>query len=249
MTTPTPDTDDWQERLKRDGYALFPGLCPPPLIAAARAAIDADLAANFDPARQVEYDNISYCPDIRTAPPLMALLLESGIVARIDEAIGFDRLGYSHAQIALRHPGAMPGPEPVGPPHIDGVPSGLNGVPDDVLVSNFTCLVGVYLSAAPDEFCGNFVVWPGSHLVLEQQFRQQGLEVLRRNFAELPLGRPVQLLTAPGDVVLCHYQLAHSWVANAAAATRCAIYFRLWFNDIDDYRFELLSDIWRGWRI
>lgn len=241
--------EDWRTRLKRDGYALFPRLCPNVLVDAARAAIDANLAANFDPQRQVEYDNISYCPEIRGAPELMALLLESGIVAKLEQAIGFDRLDYSQAQIALRHPGVMPGRERVGPPHIDGVPSGLNGVPDDVIVSNFTCLVGVHLSAAPEEFCGNFVVWPGSHLVLERQFRRYGLEVLRRDFAEMPLGEPVQLLTAPGDVVLCHYQLAHSWVANRAATTRCAIYFRLWFKDIEDYRFELLSDIWRGWRI
>jgi hypothetical protein len=32
-------------------------------------------------------------------------------------------------------------------------------------------------------------------------------------------------------------------------AGRYAIYFRLWFNAIDDYRLELLTDIWRGWRI
>ena len=249
MQTPTTITQAWQAQLKRDGYAHFPLLCPAPLVAAARDAIDRDLAENFDPARQIEYDHRSYCPDLRGAPPLMALLFESGIVAKLDEVLGFDRLQYSHAQIALRRPGAMPGPSPLEPPHIDGLPTPHNGVAADVLVSNFTALVGVYLSAAPCEFAGNFVVWPGSHHGLERHFRTHGLEGLRQGMPDIPLGEPVQLLTEPGDVVLCHYQLAHSWVANLTDSDRYAIYFRLWFQDIDAYRFELMTDIWRGWRI
>src|SRR6516162_5004209 len=31
---------DWRGRLRRDGYAQFPNLCPAPLVWAARAAID-----------------------------------------------------------------------------------------------------------------------------------------------------------------------------------------------------------------
>ncbi len=239
----------WRTRLKRDGYVVFPKLCPQSLVAAARAAIDRDLAENFDPARQVEYDHQSYCPDLRGAPLLMALLLDSGISAKIDEVLGFGRLGYSHAQIALRRPGATPGAAPLGPPHIDGLPTPHNGVPADVLVSNFTALVGVYLSAAPCEFSGNFAVWPGSHQILERHFRECGLEGLRQGMPEIPLGEPRQLMAEPGDVVLCHYQLAHSWVANHTDSNRYAIYFRLWFRDIDAHRFELLTDIWRGWRI
>jgi hypothetical protein len=54
------------------------------------------------PGRQVEYDNRSYCPDLRGTVPIMALLLDSGIIAKLDEVIGFDRLGYDGGQIALR---------------------------------------------------------------------------------------------------------------------------------------------------
>src|SRR5260370_37015877 len=114
--------EDWHGRLKRDGYACFPRLCPEALVAAARAAIDADLAANFDPARQVEYDHRSYCPDIRSAPPLMALLHESGITAKIDEVLGFDRPDYNPAQIALRKAGVARRKMPLEP-HIDGMPT------------------------------------------------------------------------------------------------------------------------------
>jgi hypothetical protein len=92
MATEAAAEANWRGRLRRDGYAQFPNLCPAPLVRAARAAIDQDLATNFDPKRQVEYDHQSYCPALQRAPVLMALLTESGIAAKLDEAIGFDRV-------------------------------------------------------------------------------------------------------------------------------------------------------------
>ena len=46
---PDPRNDAWQLRLRHDGYAHFRGLCPAALIAAARAAIDADLSHQLRP--------------------------------------------------------------------------------------------------------------------------------------------------------------------------------------------------------
>jgi hypothetical protein len=247
MVEPRPD-DDWQLRLKRDGYAQFRGLCPPALVTAARTAIDADLAANYDPARQIEYDHQSYCPALRQAPVLMALLRESGITAPLDAAIGFDRLGYHHAQIALRRAHNAPTAEPPDP-HIDGLYSPHNGVPADVLVLNFTALVGVYLSPTRQKFAGNFTVWPGSHYVLERHFREHGPDALRDGMPGIPLGDPVQLMTEAGDVVLCHYQMAHTAAVNLSDSDRYAVYFRLWFTDIDERRWDLMTNIWDGWRI
>jgi hypothetical protein len=240
--------DDWQTRLKRDGYAHFPRLCPDALVAAARAAIDADLAANYDPARQIEYDNQSYCPVLRRAPVLLALLSDSGIAAKLDDVVASDRLRFDNAQIALRR--AHNAPRPVPPePHIDGLYSPYNGVPPDVLVLNFTVLVGVYLSPTRQEFAGNFTVWPGSHHVLERHFREHGPAALRDGMPQIPLGDPVQLLTEPGDVVLCHYQLAHTAAVNVSDSDRYAVYFRLWFEDIEERRWDYMTDIWGGWRI
>lgn len=241
--------EDWRVRLRRDGYAVFPRLCPEALVAAARAAIDRDLAANYDPKRQIEYDHISSCPDLRRARVLMALLLKSGIREKLDEAIGFRRLAYDpRAQVALRRARNAAAPRPPEA-HIDGLPTPHNGVPADVLVLNFTALVGVFLSPVHRDFSGNFTVWPGSHHILERHFREHGPEALRNGMPAVPLGEPVQLRAAPGDVVLCHYQIAHAAADNLSDTDRYAIYFRLWLKDIDQRRWDLMTNIWRGWRI
>ena len=178
----------------------------------------------------------------------MALLLDSGITAKLDEAIGFDRLGYDRGQIALRKAGNASKPHPPEP-HVDGLPTPFNGVPASVLVSNFTALVGIYLSPVRTEFSGNFTVWPGSHHILESHCREHGPEALRNGMPCIPFGAPVQLMTEPGDVVLCHYELAHAAAVNLSAVDRYAVYFRLWLKDIDERRWHLMTHIWDGWRI
>ena len=238
--------DAWREQLRRDGYVLFRGIAGDDRVRAARAAIDHDLATNFDPARQVEYDNRSFCPDIRDAPPIMSLLQDTPIRMVLDAAIGWTRLGHGTGQIALRR--ARNAAAPCAPePHIDGIPTPYNGLPQDVLVSNFTVLVGVYLSPVTRPFAGNFTVWPGSHHLLEQHFREHGPAALRDGMPRIALGDPVQLMVETGDAVLCHYQLAHGAAVNLSDHDRYAVYFRLWLTDIESRRWHLMTHIWDGW--
>jgi len=79
---------DWRIHLHRDGYVMFSGLCPQPIVRAARAAIDQDLTTNYDAHRQLEYDNRSYCPRLRGTAELLSLLLDSGITAKLNEVLG-----------------------------------------------------------------------------------------------------------------------------------------------------------------
>jgi hypothetical protein len=240
--------EDWRDRLRRDGYIHFPGLCPETVVSAARRAIDHDLLINYDPERQIEYDHRSYCPALRGTPPIVALLLESGITAKLDEVIGFRRLGYDGGQIALRKAGNASEAEPPEP-HIDGIPTPFNGVPANVLVSNFTALIGVYLSPVRTEFSGNFTVWPGSHHILEAHCRQHGRKAFRNGMPQIPLGTPVQLMTDPGDVVLCHYELAHAAAVNLSVMDRYAVYFRLWLSGMGRRRWHFMTHIWDRWLI
>ena len=81
--------------------------------------------------------------------------------------------------------------------HIDGFPQSVDGLyffPSFLLqekhlliriltgfksgeVKNFTMLIGILLADVPDEFMGNLTVYPGSHHLLEQFFRDQVLSL------------------------------------------------------------------------
>lgn len=98
------------------------------------------------------------------------------------------------------------------------------------------------------EFARNFTVWPGSHNRLEAYFRNRGRDAMQEGMPQIELDDPIQLITNPGDVVVCHYQLAHSAAVNVSSNDRIAIYFRVWLKGIENRRWELLTDIWNGWR-
>src|SRR5262249_30696681 len=66
-------------------------------------------------------------------PPIMALLLDSGIMAKLDEVIGFDRLEYDGGQIALRKAGNASEPFPPQP-HIKSIWSPSRGTRPDPVV-------------------------------------------------------------------------------------------------------------------
>ena len=65
---------------------------------------------------------------------------------------------------------------------------------------------------------------------------------------QIDFGAPVQLFVEPGDVILCHYQVAHTAAVNLSPNDRIAIYFRVWLKGIEERRWELLTNIWDRWR-
>jgi hypothetical protein len=252
MSAPGADAPAFDEarfaQFRRDGWALFPAVVSNDLVSTALNVIAADRAHNYDSSRQREYDNISYCPDLRDKPPISELLTHSPARAILDRALGWGEIAHDRGQIAIRQAHntdrACP---PV--PHIDGVGSGLNGLAVGSPISNFTALVGVFLTPVHTEFAGNFTVWPGSHHRLEAHFRDRGPQAMLEGMPGIELGEPVQLLVNPGDVVLCHYQLAHTAAVNVSDNDRIAIYFRVWLKGIEQRRWQLLTNIWDGWRV
>jgi hypothetical protein len=240
--------ENWSEQLHRNGWALFPGAVSNELVGAATHAIRADLARHYDPSRQREYDNISYCPELRGKPPITKLLTHSSARAILDRALGWDEIAHDGGQIAIRKARNVDKAYPPEP-HIDGIPSRSNGLAPGSGISNFTALVGVFLTRLDTEFAGNFTVWPGSHGRLEAYFRDRGREAMQEGMPQIELGDPVQLFADPGDVVVCHYQLAHTAAVNVSSNDRIAVYFRTWLKGIEERRWDLLTDIWNGWRI
>jgi hypothetical protein len=238
----------WREHLRERGYAVLPERVPAALVAAANAAIDRDLATAYDPARQLEYDHRSYCPDLRRAPELLDLLAVGVARDAVDEVLGWDRLrGTDHAQIAIRRARNADAPRPPEW-HLDGVATPHNGVRGRTLDS-FTALVGVFLTRTAAPFAGNLTVWPGSHEVVARWFRERGRDALRRGMPRIDPGEPLQLLAEPGDVVLASYSLAHGAAVNTSGDERRAVFFRLALRDLPRRRWERLARPWDGWRL
>ena len=96
-------------------------------------------------------------------------------------------------------------------------------------------------------YAGNLTIWPGSHHVLEQYFRERGPRAMEEGLPKADVGSPVQLKCEVGDVILSHYQLAHAAAVNISDNDRIAIFFRIFLKDIDDW--EALTNIWKGWKI
>jgi hypothetical protein len=247
--------EEWLASFLKNGYAHFPRLLDEKTVKAARKRIDKDIAKNYDPTRKTEYDNQSYCPDIRSSKEITALFTHPEVQRRVDALVPLDQLGFDPGQIAIRN--AHNADRPYEPqPHIDGIPTPHNGVTGDEL-SPFTMLAGVFLSDVVADFAGNFTVWPGSHLLIEQYFRENGRESTRKGMPQISLGSPVQLRASTGDLVLCHYQLAHAAVVNTSDHDRYAVFFRLWQHEIhpaynSDYRenrWMRLTHLWTGWKI
>ncbi|MGI9147868.1 MAG: phytanoyl-CoA dioxygenase family protein [Chloroflexota bacterium] len=230
----------------RDGFLRLPGAVPQELVEAARRAINASLGdRGIDPAQLDSFRSKSYCPELQAASVITDLGKSPSVWSYAESAIGPDQIRpLVSGQIALRFPSTEPLRLPH--PHIDGMHTPTNGVPKGT-ISNFTALVGVVLSDIPHADMGNLTVWPGSHLLYEQYFRELGPQALLDGMANVALPDPVQLTGEPGDVVLCHYQLGHGIAGNSSPNIRYAIYFRLKHVDHDAIHWECMTDIWREW--
>ena len=238
---------NWQEQLRTQGYAHFAGITPEPLVKSARKAIELDLTRNYAPERQVEYDNQSYCPDLRSTAPIMNLLTESPVIKVLDEVFGLEKIDWDNGQIAIRRAHNVPKPTPPVP-HIDGFSSGSNGL-DEGRIYNHTATVGVFLTPTTNEFAGNFTVWPGSHYIYERYFRERGSRAISEPPPAPEIGQPVQLMCGVGDVVLAHYQLGHNAAVNTSDFDRIAVFFRIWIRGIELDRWHYLTNIWEGWKL
>lgn len=241
------NSENWRESLRANGYAVFPKLVPNSLTDAANEAIKLDLRENYNPERKTEYDNRSFCPDLRDKAVITNLLEKSPLWKVLDEAIGVENIEHDYGQIAIRQAHNV---EKIYPPepHIDGVPTPQNGVTGNE-ISNFTALAGIFLTKQPREFAGNFTVWSGSHHLLEKHFRERGRQAQDEGMPQIDLGEPTQLICDVGDAVLCHYQLAHAAAVNTSDIDRIAVYFRIWLKGLEENRWHHLINIWEGWKI
>lgn len=156
--------------------------------------------------------------------------------------------------------------------HIDGLTDEHETFQRKGGIGNFTCLVGVALRDIPAPFHDNLAVHPGSHLLLQDHFRrnpsvmqdlcQRGDPALPRN---LPFRELTQVCMKAGDVVIAHYQLAHTIAPNCSPDIRYVvrpgnkltvwlmqyqIYFRVFAQPHAPHRYrpEAMLDVFLDWR-
>ena len=237
-----------KNRLFEDGYVHVPSVVPRILVDTALRAINHSVGQGMDPAQMTKFRAQTFCPEITQTPPITDLLLKTSAWELAEGLVGPGQLQpVKGGQVALRFPSLQDPPGRPGP-HIDGMPSPTNGVPAGTLGS-FTMLLGVLLSDLPQPDAGNFTVWPGTHRLYEAALREQGTERLLRGegLPTIPMPAPVQITGQAGDIVLCHYELAHGVAPNVSPHPRYAIFFRLMHRDHGSHKSEALTNIWLAW--
>ena len=239
-----------KQRLFEQGYIPVPGVVPRIRVEAALRAINHSVGEGMDPVQMPKFRSQTFCPELTATPVITDLLLKTPAWELAEGLLGAGQIRpVTGGQVALRFPRLQDPPRRPGP-HLDGLHSPNNGVPEGTLAS-FTLLLGVLLSDLPEPDAGNFTVWPGTPHLYEQHFREHGTETLLRGMGggmpDVPLPPPVQITGQAGDIVLCHYQLAHGVAPNVSPHVRYAVFFRLSHIDHAAHKVEALTNIWLAW--
>jgi hypothetical protein len=235
------------QQYRTDGFVKLPGVVPAEVWKAARRAINAGLGASgIDPEKLPTYRSQTYLPELQNTDAIRDLYNATPITSIMESLVGAGKVApVGGGQIALRFPSAGGEVRPPGA-HIDGMYSPNNGVPKGT-IHNFTALVGVFLSDVPEEGCGNFTVWPGSHLKHAEHFRENGSQSLLGGMPPVDIGPPHQVTARAGDAVIAHYLLGHGVAGNVSPDVRYAIFFRVTHVDHEKMRWESMTDPWLEW--
>lgn len=235
-----------RQQILHEGYTIIPGAIPRVMVDRALNAINADLGDGIDPEQVPIYRSRSFCPALQSSRVVVDLFNKTPVLPLVESLLGEGQVRpVGGAQLAIRFPKVGDPPERIGC-HLDGMYSKLNGVKEGT-ISNFTMLAVVLLSDLTGPWQGNFTVWPGSHLKFETWFREHGPESLLDGMPPIDYPEPRQLTGQAGDVVLCHYQVAHSAGPNVSPHVRYAAIFRVYHVDHGSHRPEAMTDLWLEW--
>lgn len=220
--------------LEDDGYLLLAAAAPGPRVDAALAAINRSLGEEgIAKDRLPELRARSFCPELGEDERILTLFATTPLADLAAAALGPGRVRTpTRGQIALRFPGAKTGARAY--PHIDGMPTAMNGVPAGTL-HHFSALGGVFLSDVGADDRGNLTVWPGSHHKMAAFIRTHGTAPLVSGFPDLDLGPARQLHAPAGSVLLSHYLLCHGIAPNHGPHVRYAVFFRLFAVDHESH--------------
>ncbi len=234
---------------RRDGFLHLPGAISQDQLENALHTIYHRLGQGVPVEELHVWQKQSFFPELQTQPVITDLFNNSILRPTLQDLMGAENVAPAKGgQLALRFPRELGAPIGQPQPHLDGIYSPDNGVPKGT-IGSFSALIGVFLTDVNDDNAGNFAVWPGSHLKMQDYFRQHGTQIITDEGRNPPIdqGEPLQIKAKAGDAILAHYQLFHGVVGNYAARPRFATFFRVKHPQHDENRLACLTDLWREW--
>ncbi len=196
-------TDQQKLDFRRDGYIKIDGAVGRAMFQNARQAMNHSMGQEgLHEAKPESYRAAAFCEELKSAQVLTDIFNGEPVKSAAECLMGTGNVqNVTNAKIAMRFPGA-PGQD-AGPPqgHLDGLGSGTNGMPKGVYRRGFSMLAVSYLADVSEPYCGNFTVWPGSHLFFQNYFMDHGHEVLAEGMPRVDVGiEPVQITGHAGGL-------------------------------------------------
>jgi hypothetical protein len=233
-------TLEQKRQLFEQGWVVIPQVVPPEMVQAARYAINSTIENYLDSIQ-------SQAHQLKTDERLTSLLMRTTAFSLIESALGQGKVVAStHIQCALRFPGHDPKSLNNLRPHIDSFHPSVDG--KSGRITPFIAIAGFFLNDIDQDNAGNFAVWPGTHRQFAEYFEKHGADPeLKLGIPPVDLPKPVQIKAKAGDMIVAHYQLAHTAAANITQAIRYAVYIRMHHADRPKDSLDVLTDIWKYW--
>lgn len=230
-------------QLFEEGYTIIRDAVANDKIVTARRAINQSLGKGMSFREAFFGMALGYCSELNDRDEILGLYYGSKVESAVKEILGEDNVEpVDSGQIALRF-SQTENNYNILAPHIDGIPSPYNGITKDNY-NNFELLVGVFLNDITEDYSGNLVVWPRSHMLFCKYFQENGPESILNGIPNVELGPFEQIKVKQGDAIICNYLLAHSVSPNLSPNIRYAIYFRVNYKNKDSWKTNLIDPWW-----
>lgn len=233
-------TPEQKLQLYDQGWVVIPQVVPAEMVQAARNTINSTIESYLDSIQ-------TYAHTLKTDEHLTNLLMKTDAFSLIESALGNGKVVAStNVQCALRFPGHDPKSLNNLKPHIDSFHPSKDGKPGSI--TPFIAIAGFFLNDIDQVNCGNFTVWPRTHRQFAEYFEKHGADPeLKLGIPPVDLPEPMQIKAKAGDMILAHYQLAHTAAANISNAVRYAVYIRMHHADRPKDSLDVLTDLWKYW--
>lgn len=231
-----------------DGYLQVSGALPKQKVEQALRAINHSIGIVGKTGADPEaFRQDSFCSELRSAEVLLNLFNGTQVKALAEGLLGHGKVqALLDVQVAPIFPlpplvkaAALAG-------HLDATGTGTNGNARGSYVRDFSLIAVIYLVDVPAESCGNFTVWPGSHVETRDFFLAHGHEILVEGDPDIPLqGKPRMLTGKAGDIVMAHHLLQHVGGPNTSPQVRHALIGRMAHVDVSQHGYGAFTDMWR----